>query len=72
MRSSAGLLAYGLSLLAAPSPQELLPLGQFLGEWRNAAFVPDYSGGSAVDLHHLPRVRTKSDADDRDYSLVKA
>gem|GEM_PF-4569762 len=20
----------------------------------NATFVPDYSGGSAVDLHHLP------------------
>jgi hypothetical protein len=23
-------------------------------EWLDAAFVPDYSGGTAVDLHHLP------------------
>ena len=47
----------GKNLLAAPSPPGGCPLaGQ--SEWRNAAFVPDYSGGSAVDLHHLPRVRT--------------
>jgi len=23
-------------------------------EWPDAAFVPDYSGGSTVELHHLP------------------
>ena len=34
-------------LLAAPSPRGLR-------EWHLAAFVPEHSGGTAVDSHHLP------------------
>ena len=36
-------------------------------EWHVAAFVPDHSGGSTVDLHHLPCcVRESTDTGDRD------
>src|ERR1043166_391879 len=38
---------FRIVLLAAPSP--CIPAGMAF-----AAFVPDYSGGTAVDLHHLP------------------
>lgn len=43
----AGLLALG----SFYSPRLLSAQG---GNGRIAAFVPDYSGGTAVDLHHLP------------------
>jgi len=30
------------------------PLRDRTDQWPDAAFVPDHSGGSAVELHHLP------------------
>ena len=38
---------FRITLLTAPSPR-------LAARMANAAFVPDYSGGTAVDLHHLP------------------
>lgn len=32
----------------------LLPRLPVLRQWQSAAFVPDYGGGSAADLHRLP------------------
>ena len=54
LRSRAGLLAFGSSY----SPRLLhshrhVHAGRAC-EWHRAVFVPDYSGGSTVDLHHLP------------------
>ncbi len=37
-------------LLTAPSRE-------YTSQWAVAAFVPDHSGGTAVDLHHLPFTR---------------
>jgi len=39
--------------------------GRIPCEWHIVAFVPDYSGGSAVDSHHLPRVRPLTDTCNR-------
>ena len=39
-------------LLATPSPRSRA-LGA-VHEWHHVVFVPDYSGGSTVDSHHLP------------------
>lgn len=62
-RSQAGFLVYGSSY----RPSLLRAAGGMpvLHEWRDLAFVPDYSGGSTVDSHHLPS-SSASTADTRD------
>lgn len=70
-RSQAGFLVYGSSY----RPSLLRATGGMpvMHEWRVLAFVPDYSGGSTVDSHHLPSSsaprRTPAIAED---SLVNA
>jgi hypothetical protein len=48
-----------INLLATPSPRCFRAIGKkpdrsVIVEWPCVVFVPDYSGGSAVELHHLP------------------
>ena len=62
----AGLLAFGSPrTLRLPAMHVDIFDGFHSGQF--AEPVPDYSGGTAVDLHHLPLfVRNVSDADDRE------
>ncbi len=54
-------------LPAAPSqPGESVHSHQSPGQWHPAAIVPEYSGGSTVDSHHLPFSSPLGDTAHRD------
>jgi len=54
-------------LPAAPSqPGDPVLSHQTPGQWHHAAIVPEYSGGSTVDSHHLPFSSPLGDTAHRD------